>query len=102
MPHRFKLLLLEMALRMMALFIARVPGHSRGGQMGRGGRLGLRPLVCAFLQRVLSSKSQAGAAEANAYLFISKHIVPLISTHRLPGELLFVRREPLSRKLFDF
>lgn len=41
--------------------------------------------------RVPSSECQAVAVEANAYLFISEHIVPLISTHRLPVELLFMR-----------
>lgn len=51
---------------------------------------------------VPSSECPAGAVEADAYLFISDHIVLLKSTHRLPVELPFVRLEPLSGKLFDF
>lgn len=41
--------------------------------------------------RVPSSECQAGTVQANAYLFISEHIVPLICTLRLPVQLLFLR-----------
>lgn len=66
-----------------------------------------RPRVAAdtcvcLSERVPGSQCSAGAGEAGAYLCISDHIVRLISTHRLPVEPLFVRLEPLSRKLFDF
>lgn len=39
-----------------------------------------------FSEGALSSECQPAAEEANAYLFISYHVVLQISTHRLPVE----------------